>query len=123
MEKIRFGVIGAGGIADRRTIPGMKLARNAELTAVMELNPAVAEQLRVKHGAKRAYNDAAALRPAGLPYCWKKPGGRNSPVLNRSFPCRPEGILRWSVRWKISKITRWSGRFSFASWTRHLRIC
>ena len=61
MEKIRFGVIGAGGIADRRTIPGMKLARNAELTAVMELNPAVAEQLRVKHGAKRAYSDAAAL--------------------------------------------------------------
>ena len=23
MKKIRFGVIGAGGIADRRTIPGM----------------------------------------------------------------------------------------------------
>ena len=61
MKKIRFGVIGAGGIADRRTIPGMKLARNAELTAVMELNPTIAEQLRVKHGAKRAYSDAAAL--------------------------------------------------------------
>ena len=31
-EKLRWGVIGAGGIADRRTIPGMLLARNAELT-------------------------------------------------------------------------------------------
>ena len=61
MKKIRFGVIGAGGIADRRTIPGMKLAKNAELTAVMELKADTAEMLRVKHGAKRAYTDAAEL--------------------------------------------------------------
>ena len=33
MKKVRWGVIGAGGIADRRTIPGMMLAENAELVA------------------------------------------------------------------------------------------
>ena len=36
MKKLRWGVIGAGGIADRRTIPGMMLANNAELIAVMD---------------------------------------------------------------------------------------
>ncbi len=54
-NKVRWGVIGAGGIADRRTIPGMLLADNAELVAVMEIDAANAEQLRKKHSAKRAY--------------------------------------------------------------------
>ena len=56
MKKLRWGVIGAGGIADRRTIPGMMLAQNAELVAVMELNMDFAEKLRAKYGAKRAYD-------------------------------------------------------------------
>lgn len=55
MKKLRWGVIGAGGIADRRTIPGMLLADNAELVAVMEINKDFAEQLRKKWNAKRAY--------------------------------------------------------------------
>ena len=33
MKKVRWGVLGAGGIADRRTLPGMMLAENAELIA------------------------------------------------------------------------------------------
>ena len=61
MNKIRFGILGAGGIADRRTLPGMLLAEHAEITAVMELNAEVAERLRVKYNAKRAYTDEAAL--------------------------------------------------------------
>ena len=56
MKKLRWGVIGAGGIADRRTIPGMMLAENAELVAVMEINMEFAERLRAKYGAKRAYD-------------------------------------------------------------------
>ena len=47
-QKIRWGVIGAGGIADRRTIPGMMLCDNAELVAVMEINMELAEKLREK---------------------------------------------------------------------------
>lgn len=61
MKKLRWGVIGAGGIADRRTIPGMMKANNAELIAVMEINMELAEKLRVKWNAKRAYDNEADL--------------------------------------------------------------
>ena len=61
MKKIRFGILGAGGIADRRTMPGMLLAEHAEIAAVMELDAQVAEGLRAKYGAKRAYTDERAL--------------------------------------------------------------
>ncbi len=37
MERIKFGVIGAGGIASRRTIPGMLEANNLEVVAVMDI--------------------------------------------------------------------------------------
>ena len=30
MDKVKWGVIGAGGIADRKTIPGMLRAKNSE---------------------------------------------------------------------------------------------
>lgn len=56
MKKLRWGVIGAGGIADRRTIPGMMMAKNAELVAVMEIRMDLAEKLRDKYHAKRAYD-------------------------------------------------------------------
>ena len=61
MKKLRWGVIGAGGIADRRTIPGMMLAHNAELVAVMEINAEFAESLRAKWNAKRAYTSDMEL--------------------------------------------------------------
>ena len=63
MKKVRWGVLGAGGIADRRTLPGMMLAENAELIAVMEINMDLAEKLRAKYNAKRAYiSDEELLR-------------------------------------------------------------
>lgn len=55
--KIRWGVIGAGGIADRRTIPGLMLANNAVLEAVMEVNMELAEKIRKKYNAKSAYDN------------------------------------------------------------------
>ena len=61
MEKIRWGILGAGGIADRRTMPGMQMAEHAEIAAVMEVDPAQAERLRAKYGARRAYSDEEAL--------------------------------------------------------------
>ena len=61
MKKVRWGVIGAGGIADRRTIPGMMQCENAELVAVMEINMELAEKCRAKWGCKRAYDSEAAL--------------------------------------------------------------
>ena len=61
MKKLRFGIIGAGGIADRRTLPGMLKAKNAEIYAVMELDKGRAEQLKEKYNAKYAYTDAEEL--------------------------------------------------------------
>ena len=61
MKKVRWGILGAGGIADRRTLPGMQLAEHAEIVSVMEIDPAFAERLREKYHAKRAYSDDAAL--------------------------------------------------------------
>ena len=61
MKKVRWGVIAAGGIAARRTIPGMMLADNAELIAVMEITMELAEKIRAKYNAKRAYDNVDAL--------------------------------------------------------------
>ena len=61
MDKLRFGVIGAGGIADRRTIPGILAASNAELVAVMEINMELANAMKEKHGALRAYDNVPDL--------------------------------------------------------------
>ncbi len=54
--KIKWGVIGCGGIADRRTIPGMMLAENAELVAVMDANLSAAEKVKGKYNAKYAFD-------------------------------------------------------------------
>ena len=57
MKKIKWGVIGCGGIADRRTIPGMMLTSNCELVAVMDANYEVAQKVAAKYGAKIATAD------------------------------------------------------------------
>ena len=61
MKKVRWGVIGAGGIAQRRTIPGMMQCENAELVAVMEITPELAESCRAKWNCKKAYTSAEDL--------------------------------------------------------------
>ena len=61
MNKIKWGVIGCGGIADRRTIPGMMEAENAELIAVMDSNMESAERVKEKYGAKYAFDKAEEL--------------------------------------------------------------
>jgi predicted dehydrogenase len=58
MKRVRFGVIGAGGIADRRALPGLLEAPSCELIAVMDvLN---AEALGRKYGVT-AYDREDAL--------------------------------------------------------------
>ena len=59
--KIKWGVIGCGGIADRRTLPGMMLADNAELVAVMDSNPEAAARCKEKYGAKIHFIKAEAI--------------------------------------------------------------
>lgn len=59
--KVKWGVIGCGGIADRRTLPGMMLAENAELVAVMDTNLDAAIRCKDKYHAKYAFNRAEDL--------------------------------------------------------------
>jgi len=58
-KKVHFGVIGAGGIASRRTIPGMLKATNCRLVAVMD--PANVRQIADDFGVPRAYAREADL--------------------------------------------------------------
>ncbi|MBQ8322737.1 MAG: Gfo/Idh/MocA family oxidoreductase [Clostridia bacterium] len=48
--KIKWCVIGAGGIADRRTIPAILKDKDNELVAVMDRAPATAENVGEKYG-------------------------------------------------------------------------
>ncbi len=56
MKKVKWGVIGCGGIADLSTIPGMMLAENAELVAVMDANGEAAARVKEKYGARYAFD-------------------------------------------------------------------
>jgi predicted dehydrogenase len=54
-RKIKWGVIGSGGIARRRTIPeGISKARNAQLSAVFDINSQVNAEVAKKFGATGA---------------------------------------------------------------------
>lgn len=53
---VRWGVIGTGGIADKKTIPAIKESKDSELIALMDINLERTKELAQKHGAKRYYN-------------------------------------------------------------------
>ncbi len=59
--RIRWGVIGCGGIAKTKGIPGLVLAENAELVAVQDVKAEVAEEVRAAFGAQYAYATAEEL--------------------------------------------------------------
>ena len=58
-DQIGFGVIGAGGIARRKTIPGMLRADNCRLAAVMD--PRGVEEIAAEFDAPAAYTDERDL--------------------------------------------------------------
>jgi predicted dehydrogenase len=58
-NRVNFGVIGAGGIAFRKTIPGMLKARNCRLVAVMD--PVGVERVAAAFGGPKAYRNEADL--------------------------------------------------------------
>jgi len=61
LKRVKWGVIGAGGIADRRTIPGMLLASNAELVSVMDSNSDLVGKIKQKYNVKKQYNNVDDL--------------------------------------------------------------
>ena len=61
--KIKWGVIGSGGIAKRRTIPeGIVPAVNAELIAVYDLDTAINGLIAEQYGAKAVTSVDELLR-------------------------------------------------------------
>jgi predicted dehydrogenase len=65
-DKVRWGVIGSGGIARRRTIPeGFIPARNAQLVAVYDSNPVVNQEMARTAGAQ-AFESVEALLATGV---------------------------------------------------------
>ncbi len=56
-NRIKWGVIGSGGIARRRTIPeGISRARNGELSVVFDINAQVNTEVAKEFGAEEAEN-------------------------------------------------------------------
>lgn len=59
--KTKWGIIGCGGIAERRTIPGMALSDKIEIVAVMDTNREAAERVAKNYGAKYAFTSEEEL--------------------------------------------------------------
>ncbi len=57
--RINFGIIGAGGIALRKTIPGLLKAKHCRLVAVMD--PFRTDDIAAQFGGVRAYTREADL--------------------------------------------------------------
>jgi len=66
MEKVRWGVIGAGGIADRRTIPGMLKSRLSELVAVVSRTNESTDTVAEKYNVKAYYTVEDLLADPGI---------------------------------------------------------
>jgi predicted dehydrogenase len=58
---MNIGVIGCGGIADRRTMPGMLLSKRVRITAVQDAVPETARVIAEKYGVERRYTDDGEL--------------------------------------------------------------
>ncbi|RKU37011.1 hypothetical protein C6496_11665 [Candidatus Poribacteria bacterium] len=58
---LKWGVLGAGSVAQRRAMPAINKAKNAELHALLSRNTDRAKQLADEYGAIKAYTTVDAL--------------------------------------------------------------
>ena len=58
---LNWGIVGCGGIADRRTMPAITLDKNNRIYAVMDADGATAQRIREKYGAEKVYDTVEAL--------------------------------------------------------------
>lgn len=61
MKTVRWTIIGSGGIADRRAIPGLLTDPQNEIVAVMDRKESVAKAIAEKYGVKRYFTDAKEM--------------------------------------------------------------
>ena len=59
--RLKWGVLGAGSVAQRRAMPAIKKADGAELHALLSRDTARAERLAREHGATKAYTTVDTL--------------------------------------------------------------
>ena len=60
-KKIKWAIIGSGGIADRRAIPALLLDEENEIVAVMDKVPAVAKSVAEKYSIEKYYTDVEEM--------------------------------------------------------------
>jgi predicted dehydrogenase len=65
MSKVRFGIVGTGGIANHHAIGLQALSDDAEIVSCADVLPGRAEAFAAKYGIPRAYDSARALLDAG----------------------------------------------------------
>src|SRR4051812_19391440 len=58
---IRWGILGCGDVAEVKSGPGFRQARDSELVAVMRRTPGLAQDYARRHGVPRAYERAEEL--------------------------------------------------------------
>lgn len=61
MQKIRFGIVGAGAVSDFHHVPGIRVDPRAELVAVCDPNRELLEQRRRDWSVDKLYTDYADL--------------------------------------------------------------
>ena len=61
MQTVRWGILGCGDVAEKKSGPALYKAHGSELVAVMRRDRAKAEDFARRHGAKRAYDSVQAL--------------------------------------------------------------
>ena len=61
MRKIRWGIIGAGDVNEKKSGPAFHKAENSELVAVMRRNSGKAKDYAARHNVPKWYDDAEAL--------------------------------------------------------------
>lgn len=58
---VNWGIIAAGGIAKRRTLPAMEAVENARVIAVMDKNEEVAKNLSIEYEIPYVYQNEEEL--------------------------------------------------------------
>ena len=58
---LNWGVLGAGSVAQRRAIPAIQKAKEAELHALHSRDVARAQRLATEHGARTSYTTVKEL--------------------------------------------------------------
>ena len=60
-QRVNWGIIAAGGIAKRRTLPAMGQVKNAQVIAVMDTNEAAVRQIAKEYAIPYTYTDMQEL--------------------------------------------------------------